>query len=123
MTAKIKAAIRAEALRLGFDAVGFAPAALAPEACAHLEEFIARGFHGEMSWLAARAADRGHPRALWPEAKSVVVLGLNYAPAEDPLAPLARKTEGGISVYARGRDYHDIVKSRLKTLARVIAAR
>ena len=123
MSGDIKAAIRDEALLLGFDAVGFAPAALAPEARSHLEEFIARGFHGEMGWLAARAEQRTHPQALWPDAKSVVVLGLNYGPAEDPLAPLARKTEGGISVYARGRDYHDIVKSRLKALARAIAAR
>jgi epoxyqueuosine reductase len=123
MSGDIKAAIRAEALGLGFDAVGFAPAALAPDARAHLEEFIARGFHGEMGWLAARAAERGHPQALWPEAKSVVVLGLNYGPDGDPLTPLERKGEGGISVYARGRDYHDIVKSRLKALARVIAAR
>ena len=119
----VKAAIREEALRLGFDAVGFAPAALAPEASANLAEFITRGFHGEMGWLAARAAERGHPQALWPEAKSVVVLGLNYGPDDDPLAPLARKREGDISVYARGRDYHDIVKSRLKALARTIAAR
>lgn len=123
MSAEIKAAIRAEALGLGFDAVGFAPAALAPEARANLAEFIARGFHGEMGWLAARAHQRGHPQALWPDAKSVVVLGLNYGPAEDPLAPLARRTEGDVSVYARGRDYHDIVKSRLKALAREIAAR
>ncbi|HEV2548419.1 MAG TPA: tRNA epoxyqueuosine(34) reductase QueG [Stellaceae bacterium] len=123
MSGDIKAAIREEALGLGFDAVGFAPAALAPEARANLAEFIARGFHGEMGWLAARAEQRGHPQSLWPEAKSVVVLGLNYGPAEDALAPLARKTEGGVSVYARGRDYHDIVKSRLKALARVIAAR
>jgi len=123
MSGDIKAAIREEALRLGFDAVGFAPAALAPEARAHLAEFIARGFHGEMGWLAHRAEQRAHPQALWPEARSVVVLGLNYGPAEDPMAPLARKTEGGVSVYARGRDYHDIVKSRLKALARVIVAR
>jgi epoxyqueuosine reductase len=123
VSAEIKAAIRAEALGLGFDAVGFAPAALAPEARANLAEFIARGFHGEMGWLAARAHQRGHPQALWPDAKSVVVLGLNYGPAEDPLAPLARRTEGDVSVYARGRDYHDIVKSRLKALARGIAAR
>jgi epoxyqueuosine reductase len=123
VSAAIKTAIREEALRLGFDAVGFAPAALAPEARANLSQFIARGYHGDMGWLAARTTERGHPKALWPEAASVVVLGLNYAPADDPLAPLARKTEGGISVYARGRDYHDIVKSRLKALARTITAR
>jgi len=123
VSAAIKTAIREEALRLGFDAVGFAPAGLAAEARANLAQFIAQGYHGEMSWLAARADERGDPQALWPEAKTVAVLGLNYGPEEDPLAPLARKTEGDISVYAHGRDYHDIVKSRLKALARTIAAR
>jgi epoxyqueuosine reductase len=120
---EIKAAIRAEALALGFDAVGFAPPHLAAEARAHLGEFLARGYHGDMGWLSDRAEQRGDPVSLWPEVQSVIVLGLNYAPAEDPLAPLERKDCGGISVYARGRDYHDIVKSRLKQLARVIAER
>jgi epoxyqueuosine reductase len=120
---RAKKFIREEALRLGFDAVGFAPAALTAEARAHLEEFIARGYHGEMGWLAARAEQRGKPQALWPEAKSVVVLGLNYGPADNPLSVVQQKTAGDISVYARGRDYHDVVKSRLKALARAIIAR
>jgi epoxyqueuosine reductase len=123
VSAEIKAAIRAEALALGFDAVGFAPAQLAPEARAHLAEFLARGYHGDMGWLAARAAERADPQALWPEAQSVVVLGLNYGPAEEPLAVLGEAERGGVSVYARGRDYHDVVKSRLKALARRIEAR
>ncbi|MGO8914644.1 MAG: tRNA epoxyqueuosine(34) reductase QueG [Stellaceae bacterium] len=123
MTAAIKSAIRDEALRLGFDAVGFAPPHLAPEARAHLAEFLARGYHGDMGWLAARADERGEPQALWPEARSVVVLGVNYAPEADPLAALARRDRGAISVYAQGRDYHDIVKARLKTLARWIDGR
>ncbi len=121
--AAIKAAIRDEALRLGFDAVGFAPPHLATEAAAHLREFLARGYHGEMGWLAARAEERADPQALWPDARSVVVLGLNYGPSSDPLAPLARAEEGVISVYAQGRDYHDLVKSKLKQLARWIDAR
>jgi epoxyqueuosine reductase len=121
--ADIKAAIRAEALATGFDAVGFAPPHLAAEARAHLREFLARGYHGDMGWLADRAAERGDPQALWPEVQSVVVLGLNYAPAEDPLGLLDERECGGISVYARGRDYHDVVKSRLKRLARAIAGR
>jgi epoxyqueuosine reductase len=74
-----------------------------------------------MGWLADRAALRGDPHALWSEAKSVVVLGMNYGPTEDPLAALEAPERGAISVYARGRDYHDIVKSRLKSLARFIA--
>ncbi len=123
MTAEIKAAIRDEALRLGFDAVGFAPPLLAPEARANLAEYLAHGYHGDMGWLAHRSDERTAPQALWPEAKSVVVLGLNYGPTEDPLAVLERKERGAISVYAQARDYHDIVKSRLKALARFIAAR
>jgi epoxyqueuosine reductase len=119
----IKSAIRDEALRLGFDAVGFAPAQLAPAARAHLAEFLARGYHGDMGWLAARAEERGAPQALWPQARSVVVLGVNYAPAADPLAVLSKRDRGAISVYAQGRDYHDIVKARLKSLARWIDGR
>jgi epoxyqueuosine reductase len=116
-----KSAIRERALALGFDAVGFAAASLGTEARAHLTEYLARGYHGDMGWLAARAQERAEPRALWPEAKTVVVLGMNYGPSEDPLAALAEPERGAISVYARGRDYHDVVKSRLKALARDIA--
>ena len=123
MSAEIKAAIRDEALRLGFDAVGFAAPALAPEARAHLREFLARGYHGDMGWLAARAEERAAPQALWPEARSVVVLGLNYAPEDDPLATLAKPERGAVSCYAQGRDYHDLVKGRLKRLAQWIAHR
>ncbi len=118
MSADIKAAIRQQALALGFDAVGFAPPLLAPQARAHLAEFLARGYHGDMGWLADRAEERAQPAALWPGVKSVVVLGLNYGPQEDPLAVLEAKERGAVSVYARNRDYHDLVKSRLKALAR-----
>jgi epoxyqueuosine reductase len=120
--ADAKAAIRGAALELGFDAVGFARPDLVETARNDLVEFLARGFHGDMGWLAARAQERGSPKTLWPEVKSVVVLGLNYAPKEDALDGLDRPTEGNISVYARGRDYHDIVKARLKQLARRITA-
>ncbi|HXP32064.1 MAG TPA: tRNA epoxyqueuosine(34) reductase QueG [Stellaceae bacterium] len=119
---EVKAAIRARALFLGFDAVGFAAPELAPEARRHLQEFLERGYHGDMGWLAGRAAERSAPRDLWPEVKSVVVLGLNYGPAEDPLALLDARGCGNVSVYARGRDYHDLVKSKLKRLAHDIAA-
>ncbi len=118
----MRAAIREHALGLGFDAVGFARAALAPGAREHLVEFLRRGYHGDMGWLASGAERRGDPCALWPEARSVVVLGLNYGPQEDPLAATRRPGEGAISVYARGRDYHDVVKKRLKALARWIHA-
>ena len=116
----IKAAIRDAALRLGFDAVGFAAAELAPESRARLADYLARGLHGDMGWLADRAGQRGDPRELWPEAKSVVVLAMNYGPEGDPLANLARPDRGTVSVYARGRDYHELIKSRLKALARAI---
>ena len=117
------ALIRDRALALGFDAVGFARAELAPVARERLTAFLAAGSHGEMAWLAERAAQRSQPRALWPEAVSVIALGLSYAPADDPLASLARRDRGTISVYARNRDYHDVVKGKLKHLAQFLAAR
>ena len=118
-----KELIRAKALALGFHAVGFAPAALGPEARERLAAFLAAGQHGEMDWLADRAEQRAHPQALWPEAQSVVALGLSYAPDDDPLAVLTRPDRGGISVYARHRDYHDVMKGMLKHLAAFIVSR
>jgi epoxyqueuosine reductase len=115
--------IRAEALRLGFDAVGFARAHLAEETRARLARFLAEGMHGGMGWMEARAEQRAHPRALWPEAVSVISLGLNYAPGSDPLATLAQRDRATISVYAQGRDYHDVVKKRLKALGQWMAGR
>jgi epoxyqueuosine reductase len=122
-SAEIREAIRAEALALGFDAVGFAAAHLAEQARADLGEFLERGYHGDMGWLADTRARRGDPQTLWPEARTIVVLGLNYGPGDDPLAALVDPERGAISVYARGRDYHDTLKRRLKALARWIAAR
>ena len=113
-----RAGIRERALALGFDAVGFAPAELAPSARRDLGDFLAKGYHGDMGWLAGRADERAGPRTLWPEARSVVVLGLNYGTAADPLAALARRDRGTVSVYAQGRDYHDVVRKKLKALAR-----
>jgi epoxyqueuosine reductase len=109
-------------LALGFDAVGFAAAELGGEARDHLQEFVARGWHGDMGWLAATAERRGSPRALWAEARTVVVLGVNYGPEDDPLALAAEPSCGAVSVYARGRDYHDTLKRRLRSLARWIDA-
>jgi epoxyqueuosine reductase len=119
----IRETIRDEARRLGFDAVGFATAELAAETGARLQAWLADGTHGDMGWMATTAERRRHPQALWPEAKSAIVLGMNYAPADDPLALLPHPTRGNISVYARGRDYHDTVKSRLKQLGRFIHER
>jgi epoxyqueuosine reductase len=118
----LKAAIRSRALALGFDAVGFAPAALAPEARERLGAFIAAGQHGDMGWLAERTEQRSQPQALWAEARSVIALGVSYAPADDPMATVGRPDRGNISVYARHRDYHDVVKGMLKHLAQFVAS-
>jgi epoxyqueuosine reductase len=118
-----RALIRAQALALGFDAVGFARAHLAAEARARLMRFLADGQHGAMGWMENRAEQRAHPQALWPEAASVISLGLNYGPDSDPLASLAQRDRGTISVYAQGRDYHDVVKKRLKALGQWIIQR
>src|SRR5262245_13913983 len=113
-----RAAIRARALAGGFDAVGFAPARLRVGAKEALAAFLEAGQHGDMGWMADTAARRGDPLVLWPEARSVVVLGINYAPKHNPLAALEQRDRAAISVYAGNRDYHDVLKSRLKALAR-----
>lgn len=114
---KLKAALRNRALALGFDAVGFAPAGLGDEARQRLADSLAQGWHGDMGWLAERTEQRGDPCGLWPDARSVIVLGTNYAPADDPLRLANHPDRGAISVYARNRDYHEVVKGRLKNLA------
>ena len=123
MADPIREAIRDRALSSGFDAVGFAEARQGAEARAGLSEFIARGYHGDMGWLAGTLARRGDPRTLWPEARTVVVLAVNYAPEDDPLQLLDTPDRGIVSVYARGRDYHNTLKRRLKALAHWIEAR
>ena len=115
--------IRDRAIALGFDAIGFCRAELGVEARQHLIDFLAAGQHGEMDWLADRNEQRADPQSLWPEARSVIAVGLSYAPEDDPLASLARRDRGTISVYARNRDYHSILKGKLKTLAQFIVAR
>ena len=119
--ATLAEAIRAKALALGFDAIGFARAELAPEARTRLRDFLAAGHHGTMGWLADRTEQRSQPQALWPEARSVICLGLTYAPEDDPRANLDHGEIGNISVYARNRDYHDVVKGMLKHLAQFVA--
>ena len=113
-------AIREHALAQGFDAVGFAPATLSEAAGEGLRAFLAAGHHGDMGWLETRAGERAHPQSLWPEAKSAIVLGLSYAPSSDPLQALERKDRAAISVYAQGADYHDVIKRRLKHMARAV---
>ena len=119
--ADLRTAIRERAKEEGFEAVGFA-AARAPEGAAQgLAEFLAAGHHGDMAWMATTAERRSRPETLWSEAKSIITLGANYAPADDPLPALARKERGVVSVYAQGRDYHDVLKKRLRRLAGWIA--
>ena len=93
-----------------------------PEVAGRLAAFLEAGYHGQMGWLAERSHWRGDPAALWPEAKSVIMLAESYAPEHDPLAVLERRDRGAISVYAQNRDYHDLVKKRLKRLARWLIA-
>ncbi len=121
--ASLTSLLRAKALELGFDAVGFAPATLGPEVRERLGAFLAAGMHGDMGWLAERPEQRAAPAALWPQARSVVALGMSYAPDFDPLASLGRRDRGTISVYARHRDYHDVIKGRLKQLAQFMVSR
>ncbi len=117
-----KTLIRERALAIGFDAIGFCRAELAPAARERLTEFLAAGLHGEMDWLERRSRQRAHPQALWPNARSVIACGLSYTPATDPMVTLAQPRVGTVSVYARGRDYHSILKGMLKTLAQFIVA-
>ena len=112
-------AIREYALALGFDAVGFAPAASRLEVRRNLREFLAEGRYGDMGWLAAHEGRRSSPDGLWPEARTVIALAMSYGPAADPLDLLSKKERGTVSVYARtARDYHDVIKRKLKRLAR-----
>jgi epoxyqueuosine reductase len=114
--AVLKRRLRARAAALGFAKVGVAPATLPAKVEAGYRGALARGWHGEMAWLARMPARRAQPQGLWPAARSVIVLAMNYGPASDPRASLARRRCGTISAYARHRDYHDVVKGRLKQL-------
>lgn len=121
--AALKAALLAEAAAAGFTRAGICRPDAIPEAAARLAAFVAAGHHGQMRWMAERMAWRGDPAALWPEARSVVMLAEAYTPDDDPLAATARTDRGTISVYARNRDYHDLVKARLKRVGRWLLAR
>ncbi len=106
----------------GFDLAGIAAADAIPEAGARLDAFLHAGWAGDMIWMAEKADRRRAPTALWPEVRSVIMLGLNYGTDLDPMARLERRTRGTISVYALGRDYHDVVKKKLKRVARWLQA-
>ncbi|HYD39006.1 MAG TPA: tRNA epoxyqueuosine(34) reductase QueG [Allosphingosinicella sp.] len=110
--------LREKAGELGFSAVGVASADCAPESGERLRAWLADGAHGDMVWMEETAERRASPAGLWPEVRSVISLGMSYAPAVDPLALAERPEIGRISVYAQGADYHDVVKKALKALAR-----
>ncbi len=113
----MKAAIRAKAAELGFAEARFAPARPVAGAAEDLAGYLGEKRHGDMAWMAETAPRRADPLVLWPAARSIVMLGENYRPAGDPLAGLAHRERGYVSVYARGRDYHDGLKKRLRALA------
>lgn len=112
-----------EARRLGFDRVAVAAPDSIPLAPERLAAFVEAGQHGTMAWMEETAARRGDPRALWPQVRSIVMLGMNYGPDSNPLEALSHRDRGVISVYAQNRDYHDVIKGRLKELAGKLAAR
>jgi epoxyqueuosine reductase len=111
-----------QARALGFDSIGITDPDAIADAGRHFRNFLADGAHGDMDWLADRPERRADPRVLWPGVRSVIMLGVNYGPDENPLAILEQRTRGAISVYARGDDYHDVIKKRLKALARWLVA-
>jgi epoxyqueuosine reductase len=114
----LAAALKAEASRLGFAGTGICAPDAVPDAAGRLAAFVEAGRHGQMGWMAERMHWRGDASALWPEARSVVMLAESYAPQSDPLADLEARDRGNISVYARHRDYHDVLKKKLKALGR-----
>ncbi|MGE0753741.1 MAG: tRNA epoxyqueuosine(34) reductase QueG, partial [Alphaproteobacteria bacterium] len=117
----LKANISQQALALGFDTLGFAD----PSAISHtghdLQQFLTLGYHGDMEWMERNADRRGDPGALWPQAKSAIVVGHNYGPETNPMQKLACKDAGNISCYAQNQDYHDVMKKKLRRLARWLA--
>src|SRR4051794_33108020 len=108
MPNSISDAIKARAKAEGFDVIRIAAADAAPGNAARLQAFLDAGHHGEMDWMGARQAWRADPKSLWPDARSVIVLGINYGPQDDPLAILQQRGRAAISVYAQGDDYHDL---------------
>ena len=118
MSQDLKARLVEMALAEGFCSVGVTRPDAIPDAAGQLSEYVDAGYHGQMHWMAERMAWRGDPAALWPEARSVVMLAESYTPDHDPMAVLEEAERGAISVYAQNRDYHDLVKKRLKRVGR-----
>lgn len=121
--ARLRTFLEAEARAAGFDTLGITTPDAIPLAPGRLETFLFEGRHGSMDWMEMRSGERASPATLWPDVRSIVMLGMNYGPDEDPRALQAERQVGAISVYARHRDYHDVVKGKLKTLAGKLASR
>ena len=122
MSANLKERVLAEARAAGFDTARVTTPAVAGSVVAErLTEFLREGRHGDMAWMETTADRRAHPNAMWPEARSIVMLGMSYAPDSDPLAVLGEPDKGAISCYAQCSDYHDVVKSGLKRVAGALA--
>lgn len=115
---RLTESLEKKVLAEGFSAFGVAQAVLAPETGRRLQQWLADGQHGDMIWMAGRADERASPDRLWPDVQNVIMLGMSYAPAGDPFALEDSPDHGRISVYAQGKDYHDVVKSALKRVAR-----
>jgi epoxyqueuosine reductase len=115
--------LRARATALGFGSFGITAADARPDLPEKLRQALEAGWHGDMDWMVETKERRGSPKGLWPDAKSLILLGYNYGPESDPLAILGEKSLGTISVYARNRDYHEIIKGKLKELAGLLARR
>jgi epoxyqueuosine reductase len=120
--ADLKSALAQQASALGFDCIGVTDPDAIADAGKHFREFLARGGHGDMDWLAAQPERRTDPRVLWGGVRSIIMVGVNYAPDENPLEILKLRACGAISAYAQGDDYHDLIKKRLKALARWLVA-
>ncbi len=118
--AERRRAIRELARAYGFDVAGIVRPDAIAGAETRLARFLAEGLHGDMAWMETTAERRGDPRALWPEVRSIVMLGLNYGPEGDPLAILQARGRGAISAYAQGEDYHEVIKSKLERIARTL---
>ncbi len=122
VTLDLKQLVLAEARAAGFDAARVTtPAAIGPAMGERLADFLADGRHGDMAWMATTAERRRHPLNMWPQTRSIIMLGMSYAPAGDPLEALADRRRGVVSCYAQGKDYHDVVRSGLKRVARNLA--
>lgn len=117
MPNSISDAIRQRALAEGFDAVRFTDARADPRNAQRLQDYLDAGYHGDMAWMEDRTQWRADPQGMWPDARSVIMLGMNYGPARDPLTVLAARDRAAISAYAQGDDYHDVVKKKLKAVA------